>query len=84
MSDAIKTRVISVGSGVSDTHSLFSVVPNVELQDALAELSHLLDCAHATALELCDGALPDRRLLGATLHCLEGARALADALTGNT
>lgn len=59
---------------------LFSVRAGVPLEDALVQISQLLKCASATAYELSDCGLPQRGLIGSTLHCLEGARALVDSL----
>lgn len=79
--DIIQTRAVPVGGGAADKQPIFSVNPGIELEDALGELAHLLDCAQATTFELCDTAVPDRRLVGATLHCIEGARAVVAALS---
>lgn len=81
MTQATHTRSAPVRGGAADKQSIFSVNPGIGLQDALEELSHLLDCAQATTFELCDTAVPDRRLISAALHCIEGARALVAALS---
>jgi hypothetical protein len=81
MTGAIQTRATPVGGGAADKQPIFSVNPGIELEDALGELSHLLDCAQATTFELCDSAVPDRRLVGAALHCIQGAQAVVAALS---
>jgi hypothetical protein len=43
-------------------------------------LSHLLACAQASAVELSDTTTPNRGLVGAVVHSVESAKALADAL----
>ena len=57
MTGAIQTRGTPVGGGAADKQPIFSVNPGIELEDALGELSHLLDCAQATTFELCDAAV---------------------------
>ena len=52
----------------------------VASEDAWTKLSHLLTCAHASASEMCDVRVVDPGLLGATVHCIEGANAWVDAL----
>jgi hypothetical protein len=75
-----QTNVLPFGPHVLDNQSILSVNSGVALEDALTQLSHLLTCAHASASEMCDVRLVDPGLLGATVHCIEGAKAWVDAL----
>ncbi|AIS19196.1 hypothetical protein LT40_18060 [Pseudomonas rhizosphaerae] len=69
---------VPVGNYLSDRPALFSVNAGIALQDALAHLGVLLECAQLTANELYDA--PDRSLLGVTLHCIEHAQAVVASL----
>ena len=63
---------------MQDEPALFSVNAGVALEDALAHLGVLLECAQLTADELWEA--PDRCLLGVTLHCIEHAQAVVASL----
>jgi hypothetical protein len=63
-----------------DNQPIFSVNSGVASEDAWTKLSHLLTYAHASASEMCDVRVVDPGLLGATVHCIEGANAWVDAL----
>jgi len=78
MVEITRTCSVPVGACVSDKPALFSVNAGVALEDALAHLGVLLECAQLTANELCDA--PDRSLLGVTLHCIEQAQAVVASL----
>ncbi|EIK96602.1 hypothetical protein PMM47T1_10025 [Pseudomonas sp. M47T1] len=60
--------------------ALFSVRAGVPVKDALVQVSLLLKCASETAFERSDCGLPQRGLIGSTLHCLDSARALVDSV----
>lgn len=78
MVEITQTCSMPVGDGIADNPTLFSMNEGVPLADALAQLAKLLDCAQVVASELCDA--PDRRLLGVTVHCIEGAQAVVKSL----
>jgi hypothetical protein len=80
MIEITETNVLPFGRHGSDRQPIFSVNSGVTLEDALTQLSHLLTCAHASASEMCDARVVDPGLVGATVHCIEGAKALVDAL----
>jgi hypothetical protein len=78
MVEITQTQTVPVGVSAADRPALFSVNAGIALEDALAQLGVLLECAQLSANELCDA--PDRRLLGVTLHCIESAQAVVRAL----
>ena len=78
MVEIIQTCSVPVGACASDKPALFSVNAGIALEEALAHLGVLLECAQLTANELCDA--PDRSLLGVTLHCIEQAQAVVASL----
>ena len=80
MVDITYTQSTPVAGCADDALPVFSVNSGIPLEHALTELSILLNCAQAAANELCDTQKFDRQLLGAALHCIKGARAVADAL----
>lgn len=80
MIDITETHALPFGHCGSKQQPIFSVDPGIALEDALTQLSHLLTCAHASASEMCDAQVLDRGLMGATVHCIEGAKALVDSL----
>lgn len=63
---------------MSNKPTLFSVNAGIALEDALARLGMLLECAQLTANEFYDA--PDRSLLGVTLHCIEHAQVVVASL----
>lgn len=80
MTDKTRTTAVTFGPAGEGSQPVFSVNPGIALEDALAELSKLLICAKASAFEMCDSRAYDPGLVGATVHCIEGAKALVDAL----
>jgi len=80
MTEITETHRLPFGRCGSEQQPIFSVNPGIALEDALTQLSHLLTCAQATASEMCDARALDRGLVGATVHCIEGAKALVDSL----
>ncbi|WP_296246575.1 DUF3077 domain-containing protein [Pseudomonas sp. UBA4194] len=80
MVKSFETHKVLVGDGEAQEQPLFRVNPEIPVEDALWQLAHLLRCAQASAVELCDAALPDRQLVGVTVHCIEGAQAVVEAL----
>ncbi len=78
MVEITRTCSVPVGECLSDKPALFSVNAGIALEDALAHLGVLLECAQLTANELWDA--PDRSLLGVTLHCIEHAQAVVASL----
>jgi len=80
MIDITETRALEFALHGSNNQPLFSVNPGIALEDALTQLSHLLTCAQASATELCDTRVSDPGLVGSTVHCIESAKALVDAL----
>lgn len=80
MNDLLQTRALPFGMRDSQQQPFFSVNPGISLEDALGHLSHLLRCAHQSAYELTDGESPEKGLVWSTLHHIEGARGLVDAL----
>lgn len=80
-SDEVCTAVFPFGARGADDTPFFAVQAGLSSGEVLAQVSLLLQCAEATAYEMCDG--PDRSqrgLLWATLHSIEGAKGLIDAL----
>ena len=75
-----QTSVLPFGPHGLDNQPIFSVNSGVAPEDAWTKLSHLLTCAHASASEMCDVRVVDPGLLGATVHCIVGAKAWVDAL----
>ncbi|UVJ44595.1 DUF3077 domain-containing protein [Pseudomonas sp. LS1212] len=60
---------------------LFAVREGVNAEDALVHVSLLLQCAEQTADEISEQASGvERGLIGATIHSIEMARAVVDAL----
>ena len=80
MIDITETNILPFGHFGPDRQPIFSVNPGVAPEDALTQLSHLLRCAHASASEMCNVRAVYSGLLGAAVHCIEGAKALVDAL----
>ena len=64
----------------SQQQPFFSVNAGISLEDALCHLSHLLGCAYESAYELTDGDGVEKGLVWSTLHQIEGAKGLVDAL----
>ncbi len=58
----------------------YTVRAGISAQEALVQISVLLKCAGEPAYELSDGEVPQRGLVWATLHQIETAKALTDAL----
>lgn len=70
----------STPSRQSPNFSLFSVKPDVSVDDALALACEYLACAAATAYESADNHTPEFRALArSVVHQLEAARALVEA-----
>jgi hypothetical protein len=61
---------------------LYTVREGIPLEDALVQISLLLKCAGESAYELSDCGLKQRGLLWSTLHSIETAKALTEALMG--
>jgi hypothetical protein len=62
------------------TPSLFTVKPNVRIEDALVLASEYLCCAAATAYEVADNSSSEFRPLARSVgHEIEAAKALVDA-----
>ena len=80
MIEITETQALDFGCCGLEQKPMFSVNSGIALEDALTQLSHLLACAQAAASEMCDARVVDRGLVGATVHCIEGAKALVDAL----
>ena len=80
MSDCLETSALPFGMQDSQQQPFFSVNPGISLEDALCHLSHLLACAHDAAYELTDAQGEEKRLVWSTLHHIEGAKGLVDAL----
>jgi hypothetical protein len=80
MTDFKVTGSVAFGRASCDKPHPFSVNPGISLEDGLSQLSHLLACAQASAVELSDTTTPNRGLVGAVVHSVESAKALADAL----
>lgn len=60
--------------------SLFTVKPNVRIEDALVLASEYLSCAAATAYETADNSTAEfRPLARSVVHQIEAARALVEA-----
>jgi hypothetical protein len=60
---------------------LFAVRGGINAEDALVHAALMLQSACATASEACNQAgNPEKGLLWSTLHCVEVAKALVDAL----
>ncbi|MNM97281.1 hypothetical protein D3C81_1097810 [compost metagenome] len=60
---------------------LFSVRAGIEAHDALVHASMYLRCAHDTGMQACDKVDADARgMIWATLHSVEMAKGLVDAL----
>jgi hypothetical protein len=60
--------------------SLFTVKPNVRIEDALVLASEYLSCAAATAYETADNSsIEFRPLARSVVHQIEAARALIEA-----
>lgn len=76
----------STAFGDLDSHALpfYTVRAGIPINDALVQISHLLKCATASAEELGDYGIDHSGLLWATLHSVESAKALADALIGGS
>ncbi|WP_277964072.1 DUF3077 domain-containing protein [Pseudomonas sp. RIT-To-2] len=68
--------------GYCDSHHLpiFNVRAGIPIDDALVQISLLLKCASESAQELGDYGVAQRGLLWSTLHSVDAAKALADAL----
>jgi hypothetical protein len=81
--DITHTCALPFGTCDSQNKPIFSVNPDIPLEDALTHLSHLLKCAHASAYELCDVSTRERGLLWSTVHAIEAAKGLVDALLEN-
>jgi len=80
MNDVLETTHLPFGMQDSQRQAFFSVNAGISLDDALSHLSHLLGCAHEAAYELTDGEFVSRGLVWSTLHHIEGAKGLVDAL----
>lgn len=81
VADEIKTVTHPFGACSTDEKAFFCVQEGLAWEDTLVQVSLLLKCAEETAYEMCDG--PDRSqrgLLWSTLHSIEGAKGLVDAL----
>jgi len=60
---------------------LFTVRAGIEAHDALVHASMYLRCANDTGMQACDKVDPDTRgLIWATLHSIEMAKGLVEAL----
>lgn len=75
-----ETIALPFGNTGTNDLAFFSVRPGIGFEDALVHVSHLLRCAHDTAYELCDGSTRERGLVWSTLHSVEAAKGLVDAL----
>ena len=80
MNDYLETTALPFGMRDSREQPFFSVNPGISLEDALCHLAHLLRCAYDSAYELTDGAALEKGLVWSTLHHIEGAKGLVDAL----
>ena len=80
MSDFLQTANLPFGMLDSQQRPFFSVNSGISLEDALCHLSHLLGCAHDAVYELTDGDGVSKGLVWSTLHHIEGAKGLVDAL----
>lgn len=80
MHDLNETTALPFGMCDSHNKPYFSVNPGISLEDALTHLSHLLKCAYDSAYELTDSAHCERGLVWSTVHHIEGAKGLVDAL----
>ncbi|MDE1167042.1 MAG: DUF3077 domain-containing protein [Pseudomonas sp.] len=74
------TSALPFGTCGADNLPLFIVREGIGLEDALVHVSHLLRCAHDSAYELCDSATRQRGLVWSTVHSIEAAKGLVDAL----
>lgn len=76
----------STAFGDLESHALpfYTVRAGIPMDDVLVQISHLLKCATASAEELGDYGIERSGLLWATLHSVESAKALADALIGGS
>ncbi|WP_455925858.1 hypothetical protein [Pseudomonas putida] len=77
MPDFLETTALPFGMRDSHQQPFFSVNPGISLEDALC---HLLRCAYDSAYELTDGEGVEKGLVWSTLHHIEGAKGLVDAL----
>jgi len=80
MNDLLETTALPFGMRDSQQQAFFSVNPGISLEDTLCHLSHLLGCAYESAYELTDTAGQEKGLVWSTLHHIEGAKGLVDAL----
>ena len=80
MSDFQETTALPFGMRDSQQQPFFSVNPGISLEDTLCHLAHLLRCAYDSAYELTDGDGIEKGLAWSTLHHIEGAKGLVDAL----
>jgi len=58
----------------------YTVRAGIPFEDALVQIAVLLKCAGESSYELCDGGTPQRGLVWSTIHHIEAAQALTDAL----
>jgi hypothetical protein len=84
MTEMTHTTALPFGACDSSNKPIFSVNPGINREDTLTHLSHLLKCAYASAYELCDNPVRDTGLLWSTVHSIESAKALVDALLVGT
>ncbi|MGY4495520.1 DUF3077 domain-containing protein [Pseudomonas sp. TE3610] len=68
MNDSLNTAPHAFGDCDINQRPLFAVNGGIALEDALVNISQLLKCAGETAYGLSDCGLPQRELIGATLH----------------
>ncbi|MDE1164906.1 MAG: DUF3077 domain-containing protein [Pseudomonas sp.] len=80
MSEFLETTALAFGMRDSQQQPFFSVNAGISLEDALCHLGHLLKCAYDSAYELTDGDGLEKGLVWSTLHHIEGAKGLVDAL----
>ena len=80
MKNSFNTAQHPFGDCSGNQQQPFNVNDGIPVDDALVNISQLLKCASETAYELSDCGLPQRGLIGATLHCIDSAKALVDAL----
>ncbi len=80
MSECLETTALPFGMRDSQQQPFFSVNSGISLEDTLCHLSHLLRCAYDSAYELTDGDGLEKGLVWSTLHHIEGAKGLVDAL----
>jgi len=80
MHELLETTALPFGMLDAQQQPFFSVNPGISLEDALCHVGHLLRCAYDSAYELTDGDGIEKGLVWSTLHHIEGAKGLVDAL----